>query len=217
MLKTVTFYSIVGFAWLSTLNATVPEYNAKMRSVEQQRYVNVMQEECADPIYIVEEATPSTINETVNTSIENIQETQTGTPSDVPVRLYTEEEESMLAHLIEAEGGIESYECKLAIGSVVHNRIISDEFPNSMEEVIWQRSPSVQFSVILKNSKGVRPIEAVTPSEDSLRAAEEIAYGNSSLPEDVLVFYADHCDEGWVTTRKKYTKIDHTVFAYTHR
>ena len=46
----------------------------------------------------------------------------------------------LLAALIECEAGGEPYEGKLAVGSVVLNRVASSHFPNSVVGVIYQRS-----------------------------------------------------------------------------
>ncbi|MGN0291845.1 MAG: cell wall hydrolase, partial [Lachnospiraceae bacterium] len=51
----------------------------------------------------------------------------------------------LLAALIECEAGGESYEGKLAVGSVVLNRVASSYFPNTMVGVIYQ---SGQFSPV---------------------------------------------------------------------
>ena len=130
---------------------------------------------------------------------------------------YTDAELQLLARLIEAEGGTESYQCKLYIGSVVLNRMASDSFPDSLEDVIFQTNKNGmhQFSVTCTRKDGTRPIDC-TPSTESLDAAEYLLTNGTQLPLDVVVFYADYCNEGWVTTRAKYTKVDTTVFAYAY-
>lgn len=52
---------------------------------------------------------------------------------------------AMLAALIQCEAGGESYEGKLAVGSVVMNRVRSSHFPNTVAGVIYQ---SGQFSPV---------------------------------------------------------------------
>ena len=89
----------------------------------------------------------------------------------------------------------------------------SDRYPNTLEEVIFDRKPCVQFSVIIKNEKGHRPIDC-TPSKDSLKAAEELLTNGTQLPEDILVFYAESVSGNWVNTRKTYTHEDGVIFAY---
>jgi hypothetical protein len=142
--------------------------------------------------------------------------TPTLTPTPAPVFSYTEKELDLLARLIRAEAGIESYKCKLWVGSIVINRIKSDEFPDTLEDVIYQRKPSIQFSTIMYSSKlGCAPVD-LPADEDSVNAAKEVLEKGSLLPDDVLVFYANYCDEGWVTSRKTYKVVDTTVFAYIY-
>ena len=47
-------------------------------------------------------------------------------------------EEELLASIIFCEAGNQSYEGQVAVGAVVMNRIRSEGFPDSMEEVIYQ-------------------------------------------------------------------------------
>ena len=125
---------------------------------------------------------------------------------------YTEEELDLLARLIQAEGGAESYENKLKIGSVVMNRVDYNKFPNTIREVIYAKN---QFSVTTIKINGVIMIDRPA-SEDSVRAAKEILDYGSILPPDVLVFYAEGVEGNWVNTREVYEISDGTVFAYIY-
>ena len=49
-----------------------------------------------------------------------------------------EYEEKLLAAIIFCEAGNQSYEGQVAVGAVVMNRINSEKFPDTMEEVIYQ-------------------------------------------------------------------------------
>lgn len=62
---------------------------------------------------------------------------------------YDVDELKLLACLIQAEAGNQSYECKLAVANVVLNRIQSSKYPDSMKSVIYQ---SGQFSVAASGS-----------------------------------------------------------------
>lgn len=86
----------------------------------------------------------------------------------------------LMAQLIEAESGNQPFEGKLAVGTVVMNRIQSDEFPDTIRDVIFQRG---QFQVV-GNGRIYNE-----PSEDSLEAAKEIMNGKRVLNENVLYFY----------------------------
>lgn len=62
---------------------------------------------------------------------------------------YSGDELKLLACLIHAEAGTQSYEGKLAVANIVLNRIKSSKYPDSMEAVIYQ---SGQFSVARSGS-----------------------------------------------------------------
>jgi spore germination cell wall hydrolase CwlJ-like protein len=57
---------------------------------------------------------------------------------------YSDQDLKLLACLVHAEAGTQSYEGKLAVANVVLNRVKSSDYPDSIEAVIYQ---SGQFSV----------------------------------------------------------------------
>ena len=116
----------------------------------------------------------------------------------------------LLARLVESEAGNESYETKMMVASVVMNRVADSRFPNSIREVIYQKG---QFEVTERKVNGVLMIDR-EPSLDSLRVANDILNKGSILPSNVLVFYQNGVDEGWVTSRTTHLISDDTVFAY---
>ena len=61
---------------------------------------------------------------------------------------FDEEEIRYLAQLIEAEAGIEDYIGKCLVADVVLNRVDSLDYPNTIEDVIQDRFPCVQFSTV---------------------------------------------------------------------
>lgn len=73
-------------------------------------------------------------------------------------------DQELLASIIFCEAGNQSYEGQVAVGAVVMNRINSEKFPDTMEEVIYQ---SGQF------------IPAMTGWLDDVRA--ESGYTDSSM------------------------------------
>lgn len=132
----------------------------------------------------------------------------------VPVYEYTEEEFDLLARLIHSEGGIESYETQLMIGSVVMNRVSEDiYFPDTIREVIYQEN---QFSVTFLEENGILMIDKPADDEAKRAAYEVLTYG-SILPADVQVFFHKRITSGWVSTREPYGTFDNTTFAYIYR
>lgn len=68
---------------------------------------------------------------------------------------YSEKDLRLLAGLIYAEAGNQSYEGMLAVANVVLNRVKSDAYyhVDTIKEVIYDNKWSVQFSVTIKSSK----------------------------------------------------------------
>lgn len=128
------------------------------------------------------------------------------------VYVYTEEELDLLSRLIYSEGGIESYDTQLKIGSVVMNRVDDPAFPNTIREVIYQRN---QFSVTFIKKDGIPMIDHPADEEAKQAALEVLTYG-SVLPPKVQVFYEKSITKGWVASRQPYGTFDSTTFAYIY-
>lgn len=85
-------------------------------------------------------------------------------------------EKELLAQLIEAEAGNQDYTGKLLVADVVLNRVDSSKFPDTIEEVIFEKHQSKdgkwhwQFSTVMD---GAFDRAAYYISEDSFRAAAE--------------------------------------------
>lgn len=88
---------------------------------------------------------------------------------------------TLLAALIQCEAGGESYEGKLAVGSVVMNRVKSSHFPNTVAGVIYQ---SGQFSPVA--SGRFAAVLANGPNNSCTKAAAEVLGGNITI--DCLYF-----------------------------
>lgn len=165
-------------------------------------------------VFDTEESTENVL--TTEESTENTSTTEESA-ENVPYMEYDEATLELLARLCEAEVGIESYQCKVYVASVVLNRCLSEEHPDTIEEVIWERvCGTPQFSVTIKHN-GTCMLESVEPSEDSFKAAQYVLDHGPQLPKDVIVFYSTSCKGNWVTTRETYTTIDRTIFAYYWR
>ena len=93
---------------------------------------------------------------------------------------YTDEDLYVLSHIISAEAGNCGEEMLTAVGSVVLNRVADERFPDTIEEVVFQTDPSLQY----------RPIEDGSyynePTEDALEVAEFLLENGSQLPADVI-------------------------------
>ena len=82
----------------------------------------------------------------------------------------------LLGAIIECEAGGESYEGKLAVGSVILNRVKSSYFPNTISGVIYEGG---QFSPVASGRLAYRLETGV--SQSCLQAAQEVLNGNITL------------------------------------
>lgn len=85
-------------------------------------------------------------------------------------------DQAMLAALIQCEAGGESYEGKLAVGSVVMNRVSSSRFPNTVAGVIYQGG---QFSPVA--SGRFASVLAAGANSSCTQAAAEVLGGNITI------------------------------------
>ena len=92
---------------------------------------------------------------------------------------YSENDLYVLSHIISAEAGNCSEEMMIAVGSVVLNRVADDRFPDTIEEVVFQKNP-LQYS----------PTENGTywnePTEGAVEVAKLLLEEGSQLPENVV-------------------------------
>lgn len=236
----VKYVLIVGglIAWGAFCWIKIPQYQAENRAKDAKLRMQIQQEHDRNYVDIIDSegnihSVPRSEYEEAhkediyiqqyfdyNTFIINAPTTETRTEEPTEKVSYMEYDEAtleLLARLCESEAGIESYQCKVYVASVVLNRCLSEYHPDTIEEVIWERvSGTPQFSVTIKHN-GTCMLESVEPSEDSFKAAQYVLDHGPQLPKDVTVFYSNSCKGNWVTTREIYTTIDHTIFAYYWR
>ena len=231
----VKYVLIVGslIAWGAFCWIKIPQYQAENRAKETKLRMQIQQEHIRNYVDIIdsegnihsvprseyEEAHKEDITDVPNiATIEPNSVIETAEPiEETSYMEYDEATLELLARLCEAEAGIESYQCKVYVASVVLNRCLSEYHPNTIKEVIWERvSGTPQFSVTIKHN-GTCMLESVEPSEDSFKAAQYVLDHGPQLPKDVTVFYSNTCKGNWVTTRETYTTLDHTIFAYYWR
>lgn len=92
---------------------------------------------------------------------------------------YTDEDLYVLSHIISAEAGNCQEKMMLYVGSVVLNRVESDEFPDTIYEVVFQTDP-LQYGPTKDGSYYEEP----TP--EAVEAAKKLLEDGSVLPADVI-------------------------------
>lgn len=86
------------------------------------------------------------------------------------------DEVTLLAALIQCEAGNQSYDCQLAVGAVVVNRVKSPSYPNTLVEVIYQKS---QFGPASNGALAKRLNKSI--SETAMAAASAALNGDSNV------------------------------------
>ncbi len=113
----------------------------------------------------------------------------------------TKDDVYWLSRIINAEAGHQSYEGKLAVGNVILNRVKSDKFPDTIKEVIFERSNNkAQFTPTTNGAIND------TPNADSMKAAKEVLEGKNVI-EDSTYFFNPKTSKGeWIVKNKEYFK-----------
>lgn len=114
----------------------------------------------------------------------------------------------LLARLITAEAGGESYNAQVAVGAVVLNRVKSSSFPNSISEVINQKTNgNYEFTPVL-NGNINRPAQA-----SAVQAANEALSGTDPT-NNALFFYSGNAPEALTLPQPVSIKIGNLTFIY---
>ncbi|MFQ3544984.1 cell wall hydrolase [Halobacillus rhizosphaerae] len=115
----------------------------------------------------------------------------------------TASEKNLLARLVEAEAKGESYAGKVAVATVVLNRVQSDQFPDSLYGVIYD---NYQFSPVLNGT-----IHQPASSQSKQAVREAIAY--QGYDHDSLFFYnPKKASSDYLSNRQVTTVIGNHVF-----
>ncbi|MDP4552776.1 cell wall hydrolase [Alkalihalobacillus macyae] len=132
----------------------------------------------------------------------NVASINPGEELQLPV-VPSEYEKDLLSRLVEAEAKGESYAGKVAVATVVLNRVQSDLFPDSLHGVIHD---GIQFSPVL-NGTIKQPA-----SEESVKAVHE-ALAYQGYDRESLYFYnPDKAQSSYLSSKEVTTRIGNHVF-----
>lgn len=125
------------------------------------------------------------------------------------VNTYISQEDiELLARLIHAEARGEDDIGKLAVGAVILNRLASDRFPDSIREIIYQKTNGVyQFTPV---SNGTINME---PSEAAIKAAQEAIEGKDPTSGALFFYNPKTSTDNWIRTLPVTRVIGNHVFA----
>ncbi|MCM1065069.1 MAG: cell wall hydrolase [Eubacterium sp.] len=96
---------------------------------------------------------------------------------DISEVTFDENDRYLLANLIYCEAGAEPYDGKVAVGSVVINRVLSSKYPDTVLGVIYQNR---QFSPVASGRLALA-LEAGRANADCYRAADEAMSGITNV------------------------------------
>ena len=124
-----------------------------------------------------------------------------------------DDEFDCLSRTIYFEAGNQSYYGKIAVGSVVMNRVNDEKYPDTICDVIKQHR---QFSWY---SDGKSDVPFDGPAwKDSIHAAKEVLCGCGKASElffddaAVQYYHADYVSPGWAKKMQRVAKIDNHIF-----
>ena len=114
----------------------------------------------------------------------NVTTNTSGIPLGSPPATVTSASNvQLLAAIIECEAGGESYEGKIAVGNVVMNRVASNRYPNTIADVLYQRSqftPVTSGRFVLVLSRGA--------NGTCTQAAQDVLNGSRVVGSDIYHF-----------------------------
>ncbi len=113
-------------------------------------------------------------------------------------RTYTDEDLYWMARIISAESRGEPLLGKLAVGTVVLNRVASGEFPDSIYGVIFDRKWGVQFTPVANGTVYDEP------TEESLLAARLVLDGARAAGDSLYFIAPELTSNHWTMEHRTY-------------
>ncbi|PKJ52788.1 cell wall hydrolase [Bacillus sp. SN10] len=120
----------------------------------------------------------------------------------------SEKEKDLMARLVTAEAGGESYKGKVAVAKVILNRVSAKGFPNTITGVIYE--PITYGYAFTPVTDG----RINQPASPEAKMAVEEAISTNGIHSDWLYFYNPKTStDKWITTRQTVAVIGNHVFA----
>lgn len=122
----------------------------------------------------------------------------------IPSATVTNAEKDLLARLVEAEAKGESYAGKVAVATVILNRVDSSLFPNSIKSVIYETG---QFTPVANGKINQ------AASKDSIRAVDEALAFRGQGSGSLYFYNPKKTTNQWLRTKQVTVVIGNHVFA----
>ena len=111
---------------------------------------------------------------------------------------YSEEDLYWMSRIIYAESGGEPLEGKLAVGTVVLNRVASPEFPNTIYDVIFDRKWGIQITPAYNG------MIYKEPNEESVLAAKMVLEGARAAGDSLYFLAPSLTNNHWIMENREY-------------
>ena len=162
---------------------------------------------------LVEEQSAETKDEAATTSEPETNEPEMVTPEPAaepatPAVTISTQEKDLFARLVEAEAKGESYEGKVAVATVVLNRVDSPEFPDTVTGVIKEVVGDAYAFSPVQNGEINKPA-----SDEAIRAVEEALTRQDRLNDSIYFYNPEIATDSWITTREVVKTVGNHVFA----
>ncbi|ADU30501.1 LysM peptidoglycan-binding domain-containing protein [Evansella cellulosilytica] len=135
------------------------------------------------------------------------------TPHSTPTQVseqVNQEDLLWLAKMIFAEARGESLQGQIAVGAVIMNRVKSNLFPNTIQEVLFERSHGhFQFS-----PAGNGTLSTANPNNTNMEAARRALNGEDPTNGSLYFYNPSKTNDQWVRSRTVSTTIGNHVFAF---
>jgi len=114
---------------------------------------------------------------------------------------YSRDDLALLAKLVQAEVGNESFASRLAVANVVINRMNTAGFPSTIKGVIYDHSCGVQFTPTVNGAINN------TPTGLSFLAAEEALEGTNNASTALFFFNPKYATSNWIAENRQFAFI----------
>jgi N-acetylmuramoyl-L-alanine amidase len=127
---------------------------------------------------------------------------------ETPAMSLSSGEKDLLSRLVEAEAKGESYEGKVAIATVVLNRVESTQFPNSVTSVIHEVVGNAYAFTPVQNGEINKPA-----SKEAKEAVEEALTRKDRLQNSLFFYNPEIATDDWIRSRTIVKTIGKHAFA----
>ena len=128
-------------------------------------------------------------------------------PSECVASGYTKGDLLWLSRIVHAESVGEPFDGQLAVANVVLNRVASNEYPNTIYGVIFDRKYGVQFQPVANGTV------YNTPSKLSVMASKRAMMGENNIGNCLYFLNESIATSSWITeNREYYAKIHNHSF-----